>query len=323
MSLSPQNRPPANRAPSNAADFGPERGSVEGLQPVPEMTLDEVASYERGNRERIVFRNGIYWRQIRPFFYQPLFAFQEYGTGKVRAPFQSSFGGFQHALSSTTGSNTRLRFVVFDQPSQYGLEDLDGNRKRQVRLATKQFAVRPIADPKFFCEHGYPVYLQFYERSRYGYLSERQTRKGFDRWTQHVFQQRKLLVLGAFADSTLRAVSINYVSAESWFYASFFSDLESRTQFVSDLMLHEVRQRAARQPGVERIVAGRYKGGTGQDRFYLLRGAKLWEKPAILRVNPIANLLLRCLSPRRYRALWGKDEPIAVSAPRDDSKKGG
>jgi hypothetical protein len=283
------------------------------------MTLGEFADFERMQGERIRQSYGVLWRQVRPFFYRPLLPFAECSPATVRQLFgHCSFSGFQHAVPEGRTGNSWLNLLLFQDVSNYSVKTLDYNRKRQVKLAAAQFTIRPIADPAEFKNDAYPIYLSFYRRTAYGFRADRQSPQGFGRWAAQLFGSHKALVLGAYREGKLAAVSVSMLVEQTLLYSTFFCDDVSLRLYVSDLMLHVVRESAAACPQVKQIFAGMYKGGKGLDDFYLLRGCKLVRKPAHLHLNPSARFILQRFLPRQYQQMVGD---IKVDAGKPGSKK--
>lgn len=272
------------------------------------MSIEDLAVFERSQGEIVIRAGGVFWRRVRRLFYRPLLAFEEL-CGRPRAPAAAVFGGCQYAVPFGGASNSVLKFLVFESPSGYSLETLDYNRKRQVKLAARQFVVRPITGVREFTEAAYPVYLAFQARTAYRYRADRRSPEGFARWADSIFRFPQNLVLGEYREGRLEGVSISRLVADTLFYSTFFCTDQALRLGGSDFMLHTVREAAAGCPGVKQIVAGMHHGGKGIDDFYRLRGCRLVAKPAMLRLNPLTAWLLGRLRPGDYAKLRGVTEP--------------
>ena len=242
------------------------------------MSVAEFAGFERKQGQRIIEVKGVFWKRVRPFLYRPLLPFLEYVPHSVSAPWTAVFGGCQHAVPPRGESNSLLNLLLFEDAGAYSLDGLDYNRKRQVRLAAKRLIIRPIEDLGELVEQGHRVYVSFHDRTGYAYKAERRRREYFARWAESLFHNPKLLVLGGYRNGELEAVCVSQRVENTVLYSTFFCKDESLRLNVSDLMLHTVRQAAAECGQVSGIFAGMYKGGTGLDDFYLLRGASLVKK---------------------------------------------
>jgi len=279
-----------------------------GLEfPWQRMDVDEYADFERSQGTDVIKVNGVYWRRVRPCFYRPLLAFREYPSGSVSAPRRSLLGTFQHAVPSGEESNSLLNLMLFEHPAAYTLESLEHSKRKQVKHALRQFAIRRLERMDEFRQKAYPVYLAFYARTHYGYGSERRDPGCFSAWADSLYRFPKIAILGAFRGDELEAVGISQWVEDTLIYSTVFCNDESLKLNVTSVMLHQLRAAAATCSHITQIFVGMYKyqGATGIDGFYFARGCSLVSKPAWARVNPVAKVLLRYFAPGQFRRLYG------------------
>lgn len=281
--------------------------------PLGPITVDEFAALETANGGRTILRDGVHWKAVRPFFYQPLIPWMEYPAGSVRGPIQGALGGWQHVVCPGEPANSSLKFLAFSNLKGYKPEALDYNRRRQLKIAMKRFEVREMEDREELARAGYPVYLSFFSRTGYDYFSSRTRQDVFEAWAHRLFDCGRLLIQGAYDAGQLCGLSFSYLFGSTLAYVTFFANDEAQKHFVSDLMLHKVREAGGLHSGVSTVLATRYKGGTSLDKFYLMRGAEIVVKPSLLRINPAANLMLRSFFPSRYQAVWGGTDLSSMS----------
>lgn len=279
------------------------------------MSIEELAAAERAQRATVVERGGIYWRQVRPLFFRPLLIVKSYSAGLVVPPGAKLWNAFQHGVPSSEPANSFLNLLLFDQVNSYSLASLDSSKRRQVRVAAKEFTIRPVTDANEFKENAYPVYLEFYKRTKYSYMSQRRRANSFSRWTDWLFSLPKVVVLGGYRRGELAGVSTSMWVEDTLLLPTAFCADQGRKLHVNSLMLHTVREAAAQCPGIRQVYAGPYKhnGGRGIDAFYLERGCRMARTPACLHINPVLKLLLAFLLPRQYGKLLGKmDDGVGV-----------
>lgn len=254
---------------------------------------------------KIVRVGDLYWGEIRSFFYRPLLTVMEFHPGSIRRPLLARLGGVQYAVPRAVEANSHLNWLIFERTSLYSVASLDKNRRRQVKLAAREFTLRIMTDVEEFKQQAYPVYLSFYERTRYKVGERRRDRAYFAQWADALFAIPNVLILGAYQQGSLGGVSLSYQVKDSVFYATFFCHDEALDHHLSDLMLHTVRASAAVAPEVRQVIVGMFKGNPGLDDFYLLRGAKLVRQRARLEINPLTRFILQKLLPRQYAQLLG------------------
>jgi hypothetical protein len=289
--------------------------------PWQKMTIDEFAAFERSQGAKIASIDGVYWRQVRPFFYRPLLATQEYVPRAVSAPPLALFGGFQHALASSEKANSLLNILMFEDIRNYSIDSLERHKRKQVRSAARYFVVRPIVDVNEFKEKAFPVYSSFYQRTQYQYKAERRERDYFCLWAQGLFSFPKVAVVGAYQEGQLVAVSISQWVEDTIVYSMVFCAAEALRLNVTSFLLHLLREAAANSEQVKRISVGMYKyrGRTGVDEFYFTRGCSLVRKPAFLSINPAMKVILKSSLPRQYAMLLGRIDDLATESGANDA----
>ncbi len=257
------------------------------------MTVEEFARFERISGKHIMVVNDVHWLQVRRLFFRPLLPYKEYPPDLVRSPALSWLGGFQHAVPPGASANSFLNLLLFQDAENYSPGSLSDQHRRQIKAATKQLVVRPITDCEEFKQSAYPVYLSFYERTKYPFAAERTRQDYFSRWADRLFQNPKALILGGYHQGRLGGISVSLLVGDTVHYPTVFCDTESLRVHLSSFMLHTVREAVAQSRCARQIFAGLGKSGEGRtvDQFYLQRGCQPVRQPALLRLNPVAALL--------------------------------
>ena len=272
------------------------------------MTIQEFADIEMAFGQKVINVNNVYWQRVRPFFYRPLLPFVEYLPESVAIPRAFFLGGVQHVVPGPEIANSSMSFLFFEDLDSYSLDKLDYNRKRQIRLASKHFVIRPIFDISEFKDKGYTAYLSFYERTHYSYKTERRKQSHFSRWAEILFGFPKAIILGGYSNAGLEAISVSYLVEDVLIYSTFFCSNESLRLNISDLMLHSIREMVGKTQNIRSIYVGMYQRDQGTSDFYIFRGCKIRQKPALYRINRLTLVLLRNLMPKQYGRLCGQYE---------------
>jgi len=268
------------------------------------MTIDEYAALELRLGARLIRVGEVWWRRVRPFFYRPLLCYELLDEACLKPPV-GCLGAFQYAVTDPAVSNSTINYLVLDRLQEYDVTKL-GRRKRQLlNQATRTFTVREINEPEELKSGAYPVYVSFYKRSGYTYLRQRRRKPDFDRWVDIIFDFGRPFVLGGYEGNELKGVSVSYRLMDTVIYATLFVETEALKKNLGELMLHELRVRAAEEEGVKQVFLRPYHGANSQDRYYMRRGATLVRQPARLHVHPMVLALLRMVSPQHHAALVG------------------
>jgi hypothetical protein len=272
---------------------------------INQFSTTEYAHVQSSLGHKVKLVDSIYWMQSRPFFYRPLLPFEALNFGRVAPPCRL-FGGYQYAIDDECHANSTINFRLFEECGAYTVNALKSDFRRLINIAKRNFSVVPVENERELEEHGYKLYISFYNRTKYSYLSERTRLECFHKWIQTLVANPKTVFLGGYGEGELKAVGVCYWVHDMLLYSTFFSDTGSLKQHISDLMLHTVREMAAQQTGIKRILAGMYGGGIGPDRYYLLRGCRIERKPAHYAMTPsLAGPLLQTFAPAQFRKLLG------------------
>ncbi|MBV8358970.1 MAG: hypothetical protein JO189_13695 [Deltaproteobacteria bacterium] len=275
-----------------------------------EIRLEPFSTAEYANiysslGRKVKLVGSVYWTRPRPLFYRPLLLYRALHPLEFQPPCRL-IGAYQYTSSDHFLANSRLNFLVFEEAENYSIRALKIGLRRFVRVAQRYFEVRVVDSERELKEQGHNIYLSFYSRTRYSYLSERIEKGSFERWIEALRANPKTLFLGGYKKGDLKALAICYRIEDLLLYATFFAETESLRHHISDLMLHTARQVAASQIGIRRVLAGRYGGGIGIDTFYLRRGCIIESKPAHYVITPsVAGSILQIVAPAQFRRLKG------------------
>ena len=305
-------RPLAAPVPASGA-FAPFIGSnMAGGEPLglevhwQRASEREHARFEKAQGIPITEAGGVFWKEIRPLCFRPLLPFREFAPETVRLPLGAVFGCAQFAVPPGSRSNSFLNLLVFENAAAYSLAALGGH-KSEIRSALKKFTLRQLTDAREFKREAHRVYLEFYARTRYAYKAERRREEHFSCWADSLFESPNILILGAYRQDKLGAICAAHWVEDTVLYSMAFADEESLRLNINSLMLHSVRDAAARLPGIKQVFAGMYKfnGRKGVDGFYFLRGCSLARKPALLRANPLTLGAVRLFKQQEHARLLG------------------
>jgi hypothetical protein len=279
------------------------------------MSQCEFAALAQAFGAKVVHRNGVFWRRVRPLFYRPVLPVQEFPEMSAAKPFSRLFG-YQHALAPAGLGNSAMQFIMLEDLQEYSLATLGRRRQQLIRQAARKFQVRPVIDGLEFKERGFRAYRSFYERTGYAYGAERKSESAFYRWAEMVFSHPKVILLGGYGPDGLAGVSRSYWVDHTLVYATLFCETDAMKQNLGELMFHELRVLAAQEPRIKEIFVRNYQGGNSLDHYYLLRGCKLVTKPARLEVPVGVRTVIKWLLPRQYALLDGRiSSGAAPSAP--------
>jgi hypothetical protein len=266
------------------------------------LTVDEFAEYRREEGMKLVKLDGIWWAEVRPFFFRPLFPFREIQPWSKRYPPKAFLGGFLHVVPSSTITKSCINFHVYDNLQNYSIDTLSSKRRKVIRHCNTKFSIRPIPDLEEFVSTAYPVYKIFYERTNYWYKNERNEREHFLAWATKLYDYPKINKNGVYLNNKLSAVETSFRIEDIIFGDNLFADNEGLKNDIIDFLVHSVREAAA-DTDAKYFFSGLPTGVTTLDSSKRMRGCKLLSLPAYCKINPFALTLAKLLMKDSYHKL--------------------
>jgi hypothetical protein len=278
------------------------------------MTEDEFARLKAGGGIKVTKRNGIWWGLVRPFFYRPLLPFEAYNPNIVKGAF-SPFTGFQFALPEGVHSDSRFNLIIWDRIERYDLSSVSQHTRSKIRQALKHgVELRRITDQQPLLNEGYPIYLSFYDRTRYGYHADRCTRNGFEKWVQELFEHPKLVIIGGYCNGKLVSQYSSCRVGNVIVLLTAINSDEALKTHVPDLMIHKYREEMSRIPEIRFLFDSFFQGNQGVSTFKLRRGARVVSFPALLSLPIGMKAILQLCRKADYKKLIGNDAGPIESA---------
>jgi hypothetical protein len=276
--------------------------NVESRMYWDQMTVDEFAICRQAEGLKVAKIDGIWWVEIRPFFFRPLFPFAEINPWSRRYPIKAFVGGFLHLVPSGVPANSNMNFYVYDDLENYSLSRLTHKRRRIIKQGIKNFVARQITDVYEFNETAYEVFLSFHNRTKYWYKENRIDRNVFVAWGKQLFDNPKIRKLGAYHDDKLSAVEISLYVEDVIIGDTMFADDAGLKMRVTDFVVHTLRD-AAVDSGARYLFAGLPTGVITLDESKLERGCKLLKMPAYYKINPVALSVAKVFMKTSYQKL--------------------
>lgn len=269
------------------------------------MTVEEYAIFEKENGTDLVRVDGIWWKNVRPFFYQPLFPFLEIVPGSIKVPHAALVGAYQHVVPSPEMANSQKNYFVWDDLRNYSLQKINHQRRYNIKKGMKFFKVEEIENMHEFISAGHPVYCSFYERTKYSFRKERVDKRYFADWAATLFRFPKIKILGAYRGGELSAISVSYLVDDVVIEATCFGRTEDLKDHVLDVLAHGILERAANCPEVNLIFRGTATGFKNIDDSKIRRGCRLISKPAYYHMNLFVYMVLRGFMKNNYDKIIG------------------
>ncbi|MGH9528285.1 MAG: hypothetical protein ACRD2S_00020, partial [Terriglobales bacterium] len=243
--------------------------------------------------------------QVRPFLYRPLLPFKKFDVTGIREGF-GRIGVFQAAVEDGQFSNSHLNPVLFQRPQDYEVSKLRDNVRGTLKKAFRNsVSVRRMIDEEQFSERAYPVYLSFYERTKYGFDTKRKERTKFATWAHALFQFPEAVILGALVGHEFVSFEITCLVENTLIIKTIVTSGRALELGTPDLLLHCYRTVARDQPEVRTIYDGMLSQNRGLNNYKIMRGARVTALPAFLRIPASVLWMIRKASGCAHEKLLG------------------
>jgi hypothetical protein len=269
------------------------------------MSVERYAAFEQATGVNVVRIGEIWWQQLRPFLYRPVLPFKKYDLTRVREGFDR-VGVFQAAVEDRQSANSHLNPIVFERPEEYDPRELrDSGRKNLNKALKNPIAVRRITDEEQFSQLAYPVYLSFYDRTKYSFDNSRRKKAKFIRWAHTVFEFPEAVVLGAFMNQELVSFEIACVVEKALILKTLVTSDKGLKLNAPDLLLHHYRAIAREYNEIGLIYDGMLSANSGLNNYKIRRGAQVKALPAFLHFHPGLLWLVKKANSAAYERLRG------------------
>lgn len=262
------------------------------------LCRDEYARLEHRLGANVVWRDEVAWRRVRPFFWRPVFPYEAFEPGTVRAPAWARLGGYQHLVKAPAQANATLQYIVFRDAHKYSVDTLGRSHRKHLRRGLEYFSIVQYGELATFIAEAWPVYLDFYRRTHYAYRRDRLRRSRFEEWARILLECPSVRVLGAYGEGGLSGIMIGVRVENCVIGVSTFAASAALPFYVSDVLLHALRQEAAVAGDVNIVWLGYVARKESLNRFKLERGAVIEARPAWWHLNPIVRWTIRLCWPR-------------------------
>ncbi len=269
------------------------------------MTIGEMIEADGEAGETFHFSDGIWWRQVKPFYFQPadISARILPGTGApnpVRA-----LGGYYHMVPGSNGNNGHITFNEIRNPATFDLASIRKNRRAMIRRGLERLQINQITSPELLLTQGYDVYLDW-ERRTVGVLVRRSNAAAYRLWIERITRHPYNLILGAFAEDRLvawviaRAVGGRADLSKAFSHSAFHHMEPTSTLIYAYIII------CGRNPTIITACDGLRSTKTSLEEYKASLGFKHISYPAYIHMNPVVKPFVRHLLPDQYKRLMGQ-----------------
>lgn len=277
---------------------------------MPVLSTEELARQQAAVEDRVHHRNGVWWREVRPFFQQPCFLCQAIDPESQRPAWWRSLAGYTHVVQPGCESNGVFRLIMRDGIPSYSIGQLPPQRRQKIRSCLQELELREL-DESMLLRDGLPVYASWHERVKWG--RDKSDPGRFERWIRRACSQEKRLKLGAYRGEQMVAFALPF-ACESVISLSFIA---SHSDYLhlhpNDFLYHALLTIGRQTPGIDAVEFGVISSKPSLDTFKLGYG-RVTEFPSFTWINPVLRPLVQRKIRRQYPWLQGAPQELQPAA---------
>jgi hypothetical protein len=278
------------------------------------MTIEQFVEEERKVGSRLHFSGGVWWREVKPFFYLPANFMSQVVPHLAKPNPWLALGGYYHMVPLGAPSNGAIVTNEISDPSNYGLQSLQAKKRQQIRKLFTQFRIARVEKLNDLLTDGFRIYLDWEKRKNP--RVKRSNPAVFARWITSLFHHRHKLILGSHDGERLVAF-LTAEAVEGVANATdFFSDSSYARQAPSVALRYAYAQIAAQSPAVYKVCDGFRSLIDSVEHLKLLLGFQHVPYPAFISLRSVLRPLVQLLMPVEYRRLMGQyptESPLCPS----------
>jgi len=267
------------------------------------LTIEELVKQDSSVEDTFHLNKGIWWRKIRPFFYQPAHLLIELEPNVYYPKSLKAFIGYHHIVPKDCFSNAFLCVMAMLNVDDYSLELLSANKRSKIRRGFKKVQVKKIGCIKDLLIDGYKIYSSFYSRARWG--RNKTDFRIFKCWIERAFKLPKRIELGAYLDNQLIAFMFGHAVEDTGYLSYIASHSDYLKLYPNEVLVHAFLEICKRSPDVHKVVFGLKSLRESLNKFKRQHGFEEVTYPAYVKLNPIARGIAKNFMKKQYKRLIG------------------
>jgi len=270
-----------------------------------DMTVDELVSAASKVESRFHYSKGVWWEEVKPFFYCPAVPALTIEKGRSAPNPLSAIGGYRHLLPSADGANGSVIFNQVPDLGSYKLEGLRSMVRHNIRRGLRRLRVTKVSELGDLLHHGYQIYWGWAQRHP-DVRVKRSSPAVFDRWIRRVHANPYQLVLGAYDGDRL----VSFIIGESVMGTANIAMCFTHPQYYgltpNTPLVFAFITICQQNPAIQRSRHGLRGFGDDLAQFKQNLGYRQITYPAYISIPAPIRPLARWFFPTQYRRLMGQ-----------------
>lgn len=268
------------------------------------MTVEQFVEAEQKLGSDFHLASGVWWRKVKPFFYQPADLMTRFSARTANPKPWLSLGGYYHLVPSEEGSNGVVVANEISDLEGYSLTSLK-KKKTRIQRALSVFRIQRVRVLGDLLNEGYRVYLDWDGRTA-DVRVRRSDPVTFCDWMTRSLAHPHLLILGAYYDNRLVAYLMAHAIAGTANINKSFALSEYNQLAPMAALKYSYVKICANSPGVHRAWSGLRSMKESLERYKAELGFRHVSYPAFIYLRPPIRPMVRWLMPLEYKRLMGR-----------------
>lgn len=276
------------------------------------MTEAEFANWQRQQGAHVVQHRGRYWQEVQPGFYQPIHWLARLSGEQATCPRQLHWGWRGTLCADDSAlANSSMPVHLLTDVEGYDLQSLPPTRRRHIRKCRKLITIVELTSPALLQEQGYEVLSSAVARTGYGKLP---SRKDYLAGLANCITPGRLVIAGLIGDKLGGYFTGYAVSGTAYMENTVIATEALSTDISSGLQFEFVQ--VCRRGKIREIVSGQHsREDPGLCTFKEEMGFPVKHIPALVRMNSVIEIFIRCRRPHVYYRLTGYNTSIKNELP--------
>jgi hypothetical protein len=281
------------------------------------MTIAEVVEADRTVGEHFHFSDGIWWREVKPFFYLPASFMTALVPHQAGPQPWRALGGYYHMVPQGVPGNGMIVTNEVSSPAGYELSSLGRDKRRQIRRALSVLRIGRVEELNDLLGDGFRIYLDWEKKTK-DVRVKLSNPAVFNRWITHAFHHPYNLILGAYVENRLVAFLIVDAVEGVGQALKICSDSSFDELTPSSALYYAYVKICGHNEQIHKACAGFRTLIPSLEHYKSRLGFQHVSYPAFISLRPVIRPLVRWLLPMEYRRLMGQypaESPAAPSPP--------
>jgi hypothetical protein len=269
------------------------------------MNVAEMVDSDRSVEWKFHFADSIWWREVKPFFYQPADVATKILPGSQRPNVVAAMGGYYHMVPDGAPANGKIVFNEIKEPAGFDLSAIRKTKRNMIRRGLRALRIEKITDPELLLGEGFKIYLDWEKRTN-GVLVKRSDPQKYARWINALMNHPHELILGAFLENRLTAWIVARATGERADLVKAFSDSEFNHLEPTSTLIYAYILICGQNSQIKVACDGLRSLKPSLEDYKSALGFRHVEYPAYIHLRRMIKPLVRRFLPAQYKRLMGE-----------------